>query len=340
MTGHPLRAAIVGAGLMGRWHGHAIRLAGSRVSAILDRNEEAARALARRHGGARVAMRLADVAKEVDIVHVCTPTDSHASLTEEAITAGCHVLVEKPLACDAHDTSRLLSLADAAGVLLCPVHQFVFQRGVQAACERLTAISPIHHVQVTICSAGAGVSGATARDRVAWEILPHALSVLVRLGSVEWMAWRGLHSSAGEFRVMGVAAPGVRGSGQGGQPSTAGVTISMGGRPPRNELLVIGGGGSVEADLFHGFSVYEAPDVSKSGKAMRPFARAARTLLGAGGNMTRRALGRELAYPGLNELVRRFHAAAAGLQPQPIPSIETLAVARHLDSIRNAIEPV
>ena len=336
MSRPALRTAIVGAGLMGRWHSHAVARVGSRVAVVVDPDERAAAALARRHPGARVAMRLDGVLEDVDVAHVCTPTGTHSAVTEQAIAAACHVLVEKPLADDAAETSRLLALADASGVLLCPVHQFVFQRGVQDAIRRAAVLAPIQHVQITICSAGAATLDPAARDRVTWEILPHALSLLVRLDPGEWGDWRVLTPRAGELRVMGIANARRRADREGG--TTAGITISMGGRPPRNELQVIGAGGTVEADLFHGFSVSESPQVSRWRKASRPFGRAARGLLGAGGNLARRAIDRELAYPGLTELVRRFHAAAAGLGPPPIPRAEVLVIARQLDAIREALD--
>jgi predicted dehydrogenase len=336
MSRPTLRTAIVGAGLMGRWHGHAVARAGGRVAAVVDSDERAAVALARRHRGASAGTRLDEALRAVDVVHVCTPAGTHPDVAEQAIAAGCHVLVEKPLADDAAETSRLLALADASGVLLCPVHQFVFQRGVQAAVRKRGALAPILHVQITICSAGAATLDPAARDRVAWEVLPHALSLLVRLDPGEWTDWRVLKPGTGELRVMGVAAR----RGQRELGTSAGIIVSMAGRPPRNELLVIGAGGAVEVDLFHGFSVFEPPQVSRWRKASRPFVRAARGLLGAGGNLARRAIEREMAYPGLTELVHRFQAAAAGLGPPPVSAAETLAVARQLDAIREALDGV
>ena len=50
-----------------------------------------------------------------------------------------------------------------------------------------------------------------------------------------------------------------------------------------------------------------------------------------------RALRRETAYPGLRELVRRFHAAAATGAPSPIPLAEIGAVARVWDDLRTQL---
>jgi predicted dehydrogenase len=53
---------------------------------------------------------------EVEMVDVCTPTDTHLSLGLAAIAAGKHVLCEKPIARDAADALRLARAAAAAQV--------------------------------------------------------------------------------------------------------------------------------------------------------------------------------------------------------------------------------
>ena len=57
---------------------------------------------------------------ELDLVSVCTPTDTHVYLAENALRAGCHVLVEKPVALDADAIERLAVLADEMGKVCMP----------------------------------------------------------------------------------------------------------------------------------------------------------------------------------------------------------------------------
>lgn len=46
-----------------------------------------------------------------DVVNICTPNGSHASLAMQALNAGCHVVIEKPMALNSRDAERVLSTA-------------------------------------------------------------------------------------------------------------------------------------------------------------------------------------------------------------------------------------
>lgn len=311
---------VVGAGLTGRWHAHAIARAGSQVEVVVDPQLDRARALAVRHPGARAISReeAASAYAGVDVVHLCTPSATHAALAEEAIRAGRHLLVEKPLAESSAATAGLFRLAEAHGVLLCPVHQFLFQAGVRRALDALPAIGPLRHVDAIVCSAGAAGGSERRMDEVALEILPHPLSLLARLlpSPISELRWEVLRPGAGELRAAALAGD-----------VSVGILISMRGRPTTNSLRLIGEGGTAHADLFHGFGVVEPGAVSRAHKILHPFALSTRTLTAATGNLARRVLRDEPAYPGLRELVRGFHAAARGEGPPPIEPREATEVA-------------
>jgi predicted dehydrogenase len=51
----------------------------------------------------------------IDIVHVCTPNDSHADIAIAALEAGKHVMSEKPMAKTAHDAGRMVEAARRTG---------------------------------------------------------------------------------------------------------------------------------------------------------------------------------------------------------------------------------
>jgi predicted dehydrogenase len=95
-----------------------------------DARREAARGVSRATGAARLfdpsqvcvyadaADLLADPA--VQLVSICTPTDTHVDLTIAALRAGKHVLVEKPLALGSADAHRVVEAAAAAQTLCMP----------------------------------------------------------------------------------------------------------------------------------------------------------------------------------------------------------------------------
>ena len=320
------RAIIVGAGLMGRWHADAARRAGATLVAIVDPEGERAQRLAARYRGAVAHERLepALAGGGIDTVHVCTPLETHESVIRAAVVAGCHVLAEKPLAPTAAVTEELLGLAQDRGVLLCPVHQFLFQPGVLRAQATLAAIGPLRHLDAVACSAGADRAGDAERDRIAVEILPHPLSLIARFlpGDLKVLPWTARRVAPGELRALG-GADGV----------SASILISMRGRPTANTLTLIGEHGTARLDLFHGFCVIEPGRVSRARKILHPFDLATRTLIGAAGNLLRRAFRAEQAYPGLRELVVGFCAAALQRKNPPISAQETLAVAIAKDQL-------
>ena len=62
----------------------------------------------------RLASSLDEVIGSVDAVVVATPPGSHAALARQALSAGCHVLVEEPLAASVEDAEMLVELSNRA----------------------------------------------------------------------------------------------------------------------------------------------------------------------------------------------------------------------------------
>ena len=324
----PPRCAIVGAGLMGRWHADAARRVGAEVAFIVDVDQERACRLAGSLGLPVTAATasLADALRPngCNTVHICTPLNTHAQLARQALEADRHVLVEKPLAESADETAALLALAAQRKVQLVPVHQFLFQAGVARALRALPELGPVLHFEAIACSAGADGRGTHDRDRVVLEILPHAFALAGRLvtdaiGDVEW---RAVQPAPGELRLLG----------QSGQASVS-IVVSMSGRPTRSDATLICASGTVHLNLFHGYSVIERGAPSRAQKIVRPFGLTTSTLAAASLNLGQRALRQERAYPGLRELVSRFYQSLLRGGPPPVTAAETLSVARARDRV-------
>jgi predicted dehydrogenase len=237
------------------------------------------------------------------------------------------VLVEKPVTPSSAETAELVERAVSLGVIVCPVHQFLFQPGVMQAAHAVDAIGPIVHLQYTACSAGAA-HDLGAADAIAADILPHPLSIARRLlgGRVSDFAWVAVRPRPGDIRVVG-ARGGV----------SLGVVISMHGRPTESGFRLIGEHGSVVVDLFHGFAVRLPGTVSRWRKITAPFADSGRQAVAAGANLVVRLSRREPAYPGLRSLVAAMYRAAVRGGASPILPDETIDVAVARDNILRAL---
>lgn len=310
---------------MGRWHASAAAAAGGTLTAVAD--PAAARSAALGAPWAFDSLgALLDSGIPLDVVHVCAPLEEHEPLVRQAVEAGLHVIVEKPVAADAEATAGLLLAAAGKGVMLVPVHQFLFQRGVRRLLGAQHRLGSLVRCVFDAATAGADLLGGDPDELVA-DILPHPLSLFSRVArdeelELDRLAWTCLHRRAGELRALADV---------GG--ASFEIAITTRGRPTRAELLLVGTRGSARADLFHGFAVLERGEATRMRKLTRPFVSSAATLAGAGVNLATRTLRREPAYPGLRELVRCTYQAIGSGGPPPIGPRETLAVARARDTI-------
>jgi len=115
-----VRAAVVGAGSMGRHHVRILgAMPGVELVAVVDPSPQAA-GLLNIDATRRVAT--LDELPDVDFAVVATPTDAHADTAIRLIERGVSVLVEKPLAGDPATAARIVKAAEDAGVLLAVGH--------------------------------------------------------------------------------------------------------------------------------------------------------------------------------------------------------------------------
>lgn len=105
------------------------------VSAICDKQESIAKSVASRFGVGRYYSDFSEMLskEELDVVDICTPPQTHVLLATEAMEAGCHVLVEKPLAMNVNNVNKMFKVSEKRHVKLCVVHQNLFNPAVQKA---------------------------------------------------------------------------------------------------------------------------------------------------------------------------------------------------------------
>jgi predicted dehydrogenase len=71
----------------------------------------------------------------VQLVDICLPTDQHEKVTLEALAAGKHVLVEKPIAIETAAGQRMVEAAKKAGKLLMVAHVLPFHAEFRYAAD-------------------------------------------------------------------------------------------------------------------------------------------------------------------------------------------------------------
>ncbi len=337
----PLRAGIVGAGLMGKWHAAAIKRYGANLTAVGDCNMCAAQHLAANYHVSEVFTDAEQMLnrQKLDVLHICTPPFTHKSLADMAIDKGINLIIEKPITPTAPDTARLYDLATKRGVLVCPVHQFSFQEGVIKAKQMLSRINQIVHLEATFCSAGAMGLSDSQQDKVAAEVLPHPLYLMqmfLPAGLAE-SVWNASRPARGELRAFGDVSNNVSNKNDVSNISLS-IFISMNIRPTICSFLIAGTNGTIHIDMFHGYTFIESGQVSKIRKMSQPFDVAARRFSAATQNLARRTLRRETAYPGLRRLIGSFYQAVQNKTESPISPEDTIAVARVQDALMLKLE--
>jgi predicted dehydrogenase len=111
---NPIRVGVWGAGAWGEKHARVYRaLAGAELVGVYDRHAGRGAEVAARHGG-RAFERPEDLLAACDAVSIAVPTVDHRVATEQALDAGCHVLVEKPMAATAAEADAMLLAAHRA----------------------------------------------------------------------------------------------------------------------------------------------------------------------------------------------------------------------------------
>src|SRR5260370_3437989 len=112
-----MKIGIVGSGMISGNHvAAASRWPAAEVVGIVDRDISRARAQAAKHSINRTFDNLPDLlALGPDVVHILTPPDSHATLAMEALRAGAHVFVEKPMAMSEQECIAMAAAAVRAG---------------------------------------------------------------------------------------------------------------------------------------------------------------------------------------------------------------------------------
>ncbi len=151
---------------------------GVRLIAVADSRPDRCAAAERRHPGVIVcAGASALIARsDVDAVVIATPLTTHFALASEALEAGKHVLVEKPLTASVAEAETLGALADRRGVCLMVDHTFVYHGAVRKIRSLIDAgqLGELYYLDSVRVNLGLFQHDSN----VIWDLAVHDLSIM------------------------------------------------------------------------------------------------------------------------------------------------------------------
>jgi predicted dehydrogenase len=341
-----MKAALIGAGQIARQHLACLRqLPGVELSAVCDLAPAVAECAAERHGIRAWYTDHAALLREVrpDVVHVTTPPTSHHRLALDALTAGAHVIVEKPVTATLEELQSLLARAREKGRALIEDYNYLFNTAPREIRRRVDSgeFGAVLHVDVLICLDILGPSGfadpnaphpcLTLAGGAIADFLPHLASLAhffvgphLRAHSV-WTKRKPSPLPYDEFRAVVEAERG-----------TATLGFSASAQPDAFWLRVYGERMQAHANLFETRLTFER--VRSGPKPLRPVldgleeGRVVRRA--AVGSLLRKFRGGPGSYEGLFELLARTYRSLANGAPLPVSPEQILEVNRLVDALK------
>jgi len=184
--GSDIGMAVVGAG---GWGKNLVRnfaaAPGARLVWCCDLNEAVLSRLAPQLPGTRMTTRVEEVlaSPDVDAVAIATDAPTHHLMARQALEAGKHVYVEKPLTLEARTSRELIRLAEARGKQIMVGHLLLFHPAVEKIESLLGSgeLGDIYYMYTQRLNLG-----VVRKDESAWwSLAPHDVSVILHLFGAE-----------------------------------------------------------------------------------------------------------------------------------------------------------
>lgn len=149
--------------------------------AMVSDQTDAGRALAAQIApGIEVTAQIEDVlASPVAGVVIATPAETHVALARQALLAGKHVFVEKPLALTYEQGAELVCLAHERGRLLMVGHVLEYHPAIVRLNELVTsgALGKVCYIYSNRLSLGK----VRREENILWSFAPHDVAIILRL---------------------------------------------------------------------------------------------------------------------------------------------------------------
>ena len=182
MSGRPISLGLAG---LGYWGPNLARnfddLRESELTWLCDVDGGRRVRFAARFPGARITASFDDLLEDasLDAVAIATPVASHHELAKQALLAGKHVFVEKPLAVTAEQAEELVALAEERELVLMPGHLLLYHPGVG---KLKTLVDSGELGRILYVYGNRQNLGQIRRDENAlWSLGAHDLSVILHL---------------------------------------------------------------------------------------------------------------------------------------------------------------
>lgn len=332
-------AAVVGLGAVAKHHLSCLAaLDGVTVGAVCDLSPAVAESAASRFGVAGFFTDHRTLLAELkpDVVHVTTPAGAHFEVAMDALAAGAHVIVEKPIVEEAEQLETLLDDAERRGLIVVEDLNYVFNPQVREI-RRLIAtgeLGDLQHVEVDLALDILG-EGSNFADRnqphpalampggAIADFLPHLTSLVYVLAGPH----RGVSAVWSRRRESALEVDDLRALVQ-GERATASISFSAASQPDGFWLRAHGTRMRVEANLFEPRLTIQR--VRSLPAALFPIvngaAEVAALARASASGFWGKLSGAPGAYSGLWELVGRTYDAIARGTPPPITPGDIRAV--------------
>ncbi len=179
---NPVRIAVVGTGYWGINHVRSFaRLPGCKLVAVCDPDETSCRRAAALAKEAQLCSDYAAILSDaqIDAVVLATPAVLHARQASMALSAGKHVLCEKPMALAPEDASALCQQAEASGLVFLVGHLMLYHAAVLRLRQMIQAgdIGDVYYLYAQRVNLGR----LRTDENAMWSLSPHDVSMILYL---------------------------------------------------------------------------------------------------------------------------------------------------------------
>ena len=193
------KVCVVGAGYWGKNHISALNKLGV-LRGVVEYNPKILSSLSKEYPNVSFYENIDLALKEdYDGFTVATPSESHYSISKQIISAGKHVLIEKPMALSIEDSEELLLLSEKFNVNLMVGHLLLFHPAIIKIKEMIDegSIGDLQYLYSNRLNLGK----VRTEENVFWSLAPHDIAIFQYLTN---SSPKIIHSKGSTFLQEGI----------------------------------------------------------------------------------------------------------------------------------------